>query len=175
MEAAKDLQPFRRGEVVPSHGGRVKPQESSQRSSTSTSRGFSRKARWPPPSISATVFTRLPFTRLPPEDKWTPEPAICVVLASGGYPGPFPAGRKITGLASVSDGVVFHAGTRQQGNDIVTAGGRVLGVTATGSTLQASMDRAYAAVGQIRFDGMHFRKDIGAKGLKRYNVTGSGT
>ncbi len=113
---------------------------------------------------------------LPARDlKWTPEPATCVVLASGGYPGPFPAGKKITGLASVSDAVVFHAGTRQQGDDIVTAGGRVLGVTAAGSTLQASMDRAYTAVRQIRFDGMHYRKDIGAKGLKRYNVTGSGT
>jgi phosphoribosylamine---glycine ligase len=109
------------------------------------------------------------------ELEWSPEPATCVVLASGGYPGSFTVGKKITGLAGVSDAVVFHAGTKQDGEDIVTSGGRVLGVTATGSSLQASIDRAYTAVRQIHFDGIHYRKDIGAKGLKRYNITGSGT
>jgi phosphoribosylamine--glycine ligase len=112
--------------------------------------------------------------------KWSPEPATCVVLASGGYPGPFAIGKKIHGLeqiaeAGIAGAVVFHAGTQQQGDQVVTSGGRVLGVTATGSSLQASIDNAYAAVRRIHFDGMHYRKDIGARGLKRYNITGSGT
>jgi len=97
------------------------------------------------------------------------------VLASGGYPGSFPAGKKISGLDEVRDAVVFHAGTRQEGDSVVTSGGRVLGVTATGPTLKNSIDRAYTAVRQIHFEGMHYRKDIGAKGLKRYNNTGLGT
>ncbi|HVW83756.1 MAG TPA: phosphoribosylamine--glycine ligase [Bryobacteraceae bacterium] len=107
--------------------------------------------------------------------QWTPEPATCVVLASGGYPGQFEPGRKITGIDKVRDAVVFHAGVALSGNDLVTAGGRVLGVTARGPNLQASIDRAYAAVRQIHFDGMHYRTDIGARGLKRYNEVGSGT
>ena len=109
------------------------------------------------------------------ELKWSPNPATCVVLASGGYPGSFPAGKKISGLDEVRDAVVFHAGTRQEGDSVVTSGGRVLGVTATGPTLKNSIDRAYTAVRQIHFEGMHYRKDIGAKGLKRYNNTGLGT
>jgi phosphoribosylamine--glycine ligase len=106
---------------------------------------------------------------------WSPDPATCVVLASGGYPGPFTTGKPISGLDDVRDALVFHAGTKQQGHEIVTAGGRVLGVTASGATLRASIDRAYAAARQIRFEGMHYRKDIGANGLKRYNNTGLGT
>jgi phosphoribosylamine--glycine ligase len=113
---------------------------------------------------------------LPAADlKWSPDPATCVVLASGGYPGPFLTGNPISGLDDVQEAVVFHAGTKRQGHQIVTAGGRVLGVTATGPTLRDSIDRAYAAVRQIHFEGMHYRKDIGAKGLKRYNNTGLGT
>ncbi|MGD1071766.1 MAG: phosphoribosylamine--glycine ligase [Bryobacteraceae bacterium] len=113
---------------------------------------------------------------LPAADlRWSPDPATCVVLASGGYPGSFPTGKKITGLDDVRNAVVFHAGTRQDGDDILTSGGRVLGVTATGSTLKDSINRAYAATRQIHFEGMHYRKDIGAKGLKRYNNTGLGT
>jgi phosphoribosylamine---glycine ligase len=107
--------------------------------------------------------------------EWSPEPATCVVMASGGYPGTFQTGHKITGIESVSDAVVFEAGTRHEGNDVLTAGGRVLGVTARGADLKTSIDRAYAAVSQIRFEGMHYRRDIGARGLRRYNIAESGT
>ena len=101
--------------------------------------------------------------------QWSPEPATCVVLAAAGYPGAPQTGQKISGLENVTDAVVFHAGTKRVGNDIVTSGGRVLGVTARGADLKASIDRAYAAVSRIHFDGMQFRRDIGAKGLRRYN------
>jgi len=107
--------------------------------------------------------------------EWRPEPATCVVLASEGYPGEYATGRKITGLDDVERSVVFHAGTKLDGEDTVTAGGRVLGVTALGATLRQSIDQAYADVAKIHFEGMHYRKDIGYKGLKRYNETGSGT
>jgi phosphoribosylamine---glycine ligase len=101
--------------------------------------------------------------------KWSPDPATCVVIASAGYPGDYQSGRKITGIESVGNAVVFQAGTKQNGPDLVTAGGRVLGVTATGHDLAASMKTAYDAVSKIHFDGMHYRKDIGNKGLRRYN------
>lgn len=104
--------------------------------------------------------------------EWSAEPATCVVMASGGYPGAFQTGEKITGIESVEGAVVFQAGTKRDGDDLVTAGGRVLGVTATGADLQSSMDAAYAAVGKINFAGMHFRKDIGNRGLRRYNIEG---
>jgi phosphoribosylamine--glycine ligase len=100
---------------------------------------------------------------------WSPEPATCVVLASGGYPGSFETGKTIEGMDDVNDAMVFHAGTKQDGNRLVTAGGRVLGVTARGKDLKASIDRAYSAVSHIRFEGMHYRGDIGVKGLRRYN------
>jgi phosphoribosylamine---glycine ligase len=105
---------------------------------------------------------------------WSPEPATCVVMASDGYPGTYRSGEKITGLESVTGGMVFQAGTKREGKDLMTAGGRVLAVTATGADLQCSIDAAYAAVHQIRFDGMHYRKDIGYRGLQRYNEVGSG-
>ncbi|HEX4136761.1 MAG TPA: phosphoribosylamine--glycine ligase [Bryobacteraceae bacterium] len=101
--------------------------------------------------------------------EWSPEPATCVVLASGGYPGTFLTGEKITGIENVDGAVVFHAGTKRDGNDLVTAGGRVLGVTASGADLASSMRAAYAAVEKIHFAGMHYRKDIGHRGLRRYN------
>ena len=101
--------------------------------------------------------------------EWSPDPATCVVMSSGGYPGAFEAGKRITGIETVSGAAVFHAGTKLDGNDLVTAGGRVLGVTAQGADLQSSIDAAYAAVAQIHFDGMHYRKDIGYRGLRRYN------
>ena len=101
--------------------------------------------------------------------KWTPEPATCVVMASGGYPGSFQSGEKITGIEDVEGAVVFHAGTRRDGVDLVTAGGRVLGVTATGVDLQGSINASYTAVEKIHFAGMHYRKDIGKRGLQRYN------
>jgi phosphoribosylamine---glycine ligase len=103
--------------------------------------------------------------------QWSPEPATCVVMAAAGYPGTPQTGQKISGLGSVSDAVVFHAGTKRVGDDIVTAGGRVLGVTARGVDLKQSIDRAYAAVSCIHFDGVQYRRDIGFKGLKRSNQT----
>ena len=103
--------------------------------------------------------------------EWAPEPATCVVIAADGYPGTPKTGQKISGLDSVTDGMVFHAGTKRVGDDIVTAGGRVLGVTACGTDLQNSIERAYAAVSKIHFDGMQYRRDIGAKGLLRYDQT----
>jgi phosphoribosylamine--glycine ligase len=108
---------------------------------------------------------------------WSPQSATCVVLASAGYPGAFETGKEILGLNTVhpEEAVVFHAGTRAEGDRLVTAGGRVLGVTATGSDLKQSIDRAYAAVSHIHFDGMHYRKDIGNRGLKRYNEAVVGT
>jgi phosphoribosylamine--glycine ligase len=107
--------------------------------------------------------------------EWTRDPATCVVMASGGYPhGNFKTGEKITGIEKVTEAVVFHAGTKRDGGDLVTAGGRVLGVTASGADLAASMKAAYAAVGKIHFAGMHYRRDIGNRGLRRYNKGTSG-
>ena len=96
------------------------------------------------------------------------ETAVCVVMASGGYPGKYEKGKKITGLeaASEMDGVhVFHAGTARAGKDTVTDGGRVLGVTATGIDLPAALDRAYEAVANIHWEGAYYRRDIGRKAL----------
>lgn len=100
---------------------------------------------------------------------WDPRPAACVVLASQGYPGPFVKGRVIGGLdaaAALPDVKVFHAGTKLQGDFVVTDGGRVLGVTALGDTLADAKRRAYEGVEKIRFAGMHYRTDIGDKALK---------
>jgi phosphoribosylamine--glycine ligase len=100
--------------------------------------------------------------------EWKPEAAVCVVMASEGYPGSYEKGRPIHGLdqANSLPGVtVFHAGTKQQGEDIVTSGGRVLGVTALGSNVQKAIDQAYQAVGKIEWSGVQFRKDIGKKAL----------
>jgi phosphoribosylamine--glycine ligase len=95
--------------------------------------------------------------------------AVCVVLASGGYPGTYATGRPITGIeaAETMEGVVvFHAGTKREGGTLVTAGGRVLGVTAVyDGTLRETITRAYEASAVIRFDGMHYRRDVGQKAL----------
>lgn len=102
------------------------------------------------------------------ELRWRPQSAVCVVVASGGYPGSYPKGKVIRGLdeaARVVDTKVFHAGTAGQGNDIVTSGGRVLGVTALGTDLVAARAAAYRAVEKICFDGMQYRRDIGSKAL----------
>ena len=99
---------------------------------------------------------------------WNDRATVCVVMASGGYPGSYPKGKVITGLDEVArlDNVkVFHAGTALQDDQVVTSGGRVLGVTAWADTLQAARDAAYAAVERIHFDGAHYRKDIAAKAL----------
>jgi phosphoribosylamine--glycine ligase len=95
--------------------------------------------------------------------------AACVVLASEGYPGAYEKGRPIRGLDDALEGVlVFHAGTAEQEGEIVTAGGRVLGVTGFGDDLQAALDAAYAGVDAIHFDGVQVRRDIGQKGLKHH-------
>jgi phosphoribosylamine--glycine ligase len=91
-----------------------------------------------------------------------------VVLAAHGYPGQVRTGDVINGLSDVTSATVFHAGTRADGGRILTSGGRVLGVTARGHTLQEALNGAYQAVHQIHFEGMQFRRDIGHKGLKRY-------
>ncbi len=100
--------------------------------------------------------------------KWLAGASVCVVLASRGYPGGFMRGFPIYGLpeAAALPGVkVFHAGTAREGARFVTHGGRVLGVTATGADLKDAMARSYAAVEKIQFDGMHYRRDIGAKAV----------
>ena len=95
--------------------------------------------------------------------------SACVVLASGGYPGAYDTGLDITGLDTLAgerDVLVFHAGTRDEAGRTVTAGGRVLGVTGTGPTLEAALGRAYDAVRSVDFKGMHYRRDIGARALR---------
>jgi phosphoribosylamine--glycine ligase len=103
------------------------------------------------------------------ELKWKPEASVCVVMASGGYPGNYPKGKLIHGLAEAAqlpDTKVFHAGTTLKDGKIVTNGGRVLGVTALGKDLKAAQAAAYAAVENIHFDGAHFRRDIAVKALQ---------
>ena len=100
------------------------------------------------------------------------EAAVCIVLASGGYPRSYETGRSISGLSSLADDdrvVVFHAGTRRgaSGTGYETAGGRVLGITARGQTVAEARARAYRAVEQVSFDEMHFRRDIGSRALER--------
>jgi len=93
------------------------------------------------------------------------------------YPGVFESGHKISGIenvTSLNDVQVFQAGTKLAGSDLVTSGGRVLGVTARGVDLETSIRKAYRALEKIHFDGMQYRKDIGVKGLRRYNA-GMGT
>jgi len=102
--------------------------------------------------------------------EWRPEACVCVVMASGGYPGSYEKGKVIHGLAEANGGdgvVVFHAGTRRQGDEVVTAGGRVLGVTALGDDLPAAVERTYRAVSAIDFDGAQYRTDIAARALGR--------
>ena len=100
----------------------------------------------------------------PSKLRWKPGASACVVLTSGGYPGKFESGKKIESLTSLEKitGVkILHAGTKLIGDTLVTNGGRVLGVTATGKTLEAALASAYAAAEKIHFEGMHYRKDIG--------------
>ncbi len=97
--------------------------------------------------------------------QWKKESAACIVLASGGYPGKYEGGKVITGMdaAEETGATVYHAGTKMADGNVVTAGGRVLGVTALGENLRAAVDSAYAAAGKIHFDGVHMRSDIGSK------------
>jgi len=101
--------------------------------------------------------------------QWDPRPSVCVVMSSGGYPGKYDTGKVITGIddaRSIPDTMVFHAGTKTDAQGrLVTAGGRVLGVTALGQTLPEAKRRAYNAVEKINFDGMYFRKDISDKAV----------
>jgi phosphoribosylamine--glycine ligase len=102
--------------------------------------------------------------------KWDPRPAVCVVMAAGGYPDEYEKGKKITGLdeaQQLKDVVVFHAGTKIQDGDIVTNGGRVLGVTALGRNIAEAKVKAYQAVQTIKFDGANFRRDIADKAIKK--------
>ncbi len=101
---------------------------------------------------------------------WHDMSAVCVVMASGGYPAHFAKGFAINGLnaaAQMEDLMVFHAGTALKEGKIVNNGGRVLGVTGLGNTVKSAIDKAYAGVDKIRWDGVHFRKDIGARALNR--------
>jgi phosphoribosylamine--glycine ligase len=96
--------------------------------------------------------------------------SVCVVIASGGYPGSYAKGKVITGLDAANalpQTKVFHAGTARAARDIVTNGGRVLGVTALGDGVADAVRRAYDAVARIGFDGMHYRRDIAARALGR--------
>ena len=102
------------------------------------------------------------------ELKWKPDVSVCVVMASGGYPGSYAKGKPITGLAEAAqlpNTKVFHAGTARAGDQFVTRGGRVLGVTTWGADLRQARAAAYAAVEKIKFDGAQFRRDIAAKAL----------
>jgi len=103
------------------------------------------------------------------ELKWNSAPAVCVVMASGGYPGPSAKGKPIAGLedaAAQPCTKVFHAGTRRAGEQVLTNGGRVLGVTAWGPDLRRARDAAYAAVDRICFAGAHVRRDIASQALR---------
>jgi phosphoribosylamine--glycine ligase len=101
--------------------------------------------------------------------EWDSRPAVCVVMASGGYPGDYQKGKVITGVdkaGELDDVVVFHAGTAMKDGRLVTAGGRVLGVTAAGETIAEAKRRAYEAVDRISFEGAYCRRDIADKAIK---------
>jgi phosphoribosylamine---glycine ligase len=107
---------------------------------------------------------------------WKSGASVCVVMASGGYPGAYETGKKIEGLdaaGALPDVAVFHAGTKRVGDSVVTSGGRVVGVTATGGTLEQAIRKAYEAVDNIRFEGAHYRTDIGAKGITKSHAAGN--
>jgi phosphoribosylamine--glycine ligase len=101
--------------------------------------------------------------------RWKPSPSVCVVLAAHGYPGQVRVGDQIQGI-EITGAKVFHAGTKIGPNGLETAGGRVLGVTASGADLQTAVHNTYQAVEKIHFDGMHFRRDIAQKGMKRWDT-----
>ncbi len=118
------------------------------------------------PALLATIEGRLSSTPI----EWDDRASVCVVMASGGYPGSYEKGKVIAGLeeaARLPDTFVFHAGTAFREGKTVTQGGRVLGVTALGETIREAIDRAYGAVGRISWEGAHYRKDIGRKALNR--------
>lgn len=107
------------------------------------------------------------------ELSWRDEACVCVVIASGGYPGKYEKGRQIFGLDELKtekDIVVFHAGTKKENGKIFTSGGRVLGVVGLGRDIKQAIDRTYAAVSKVRFDGLHYRRDIAYRALERINA-----
>jgi len=97
--------------------------------------------------------------------EWKQEPTVCVVMAAKGYPGSYQKGKEIRGLnlEENQQAVVFHAGTKLTNGKVLTNGGRVLGVTALGSDINQAIEKAYSIVGKIKWDGIHYRKDIGNK------------
>jgi phosphoribosylamine--glycine ligase len=99
--------------------------------------------------------------------RWKPRPSVCVVMAAHGYPGKVRTGDAITGIESCG-AQVFQAGTVLKDGHLATSGGRVLGVTSSGPDLATAIRNTYDAAGKIHFDGMHYRGDIGRKGLKRW-------
>jgi phosphoribosylamine---glycine ligase len=107
---------------------------------------------------------------IPASIGWKPDASVCVVMSSGGYPGSYETGRRITGVADAEalPGVqAFHAGTALRDGALVTAGGRVLGVQALGRDVRSAVGAAYAAVERIHFEGMHYRRDIAGRALRR--------
>lgn len=118
------------------------------------------------PVLEAVIEERLHETTL----EWRPEPTVCVVMASGGYPGPYDKGKVISGLdeaAGVPGVVVFHAGTALKNGKVVTDGGRVLNVTGIGKDIREAIATAYQGVKKIYWEGVHYRNDIGKKALDR--------
>ena len=118
------------------------------------------------PVLEATIDGNLAQQKI----EWEDRASVCVVIASGGYPGSYEKGKAISGLqeaAKVRDTFVFHAGTTLKEGKVVTNGGRVLGVTALGSGIQEAIQRAYEAVAKISWEGAYYRKDIGQKALQR--------
>jgi phosphoribosylamine--glycine ligase len=118
------------------------------------------------PLLEATIDGKL--NQVQPE--WYEDPAVCVVLSARGYPGPYDKGAEIRGLDKLNHwdkGFVFHAGTAKENGRWLTSGGRVLGVTARGNDIGNAVKNAYAAVSQVAWDGMHYRKDIGRRAMAR--------
>jgi len=105
----------------------------------------------------------------PSKLRWKPGASVCVVLTSSGYPGKFENGKQIEGLTTAEQDTgakVLHAGTKLSGQTLVTNGGRVLGITAAGNMLELALAKSYEAAAKIHFDGMHYRKDIGAQATR---------
>ncbi|HEX9788072.1 MAG TPA: phosphoribosylamine--glycine ligase, partial [Candidatus Binatia bacterium] len=118
------------------------------------------------PLLEATIDGKLDEIQA----EWHEDPAVCVVLCAGGYPGAYDKGKEIRGLGKLKNWqnvFVFHAGTVNDNGRCLTSGGRVLGVTARGTTIAAAVNEAYRAVGEISWDGMHYRKDIAQRALRK--------
>jgi phosphoribosylamine--glycine ligase len=117
-------------------------------------------------ALEACIDGRLDQTEL----RWSYGASACVIASSAGYPGSYQTGLPISGLGAASrvPGVqVFHSGSKRVGNQLVTAGGRVLGVTAAAASLEEALGRAYEALAEIQFEGIYYRRDIGHRALKK--------